>query len=262
MRMPITREVAIEACTSMKAFHSELVNLYQKNGMDLLANRGRRNVLMSAPMEHFLAEAIRNSFRPDITGVECDGRTGEADITVHTVDGQIEIECKLTSPHQSSGSVAFQTDHDTLVNKGTLDYVYIIADEDFSGFCVIYFKGLTIDEFRDLSPGARGKVQMYKWAGMKKATVLVGEAVSSNDVKVEKLTSISKKKIEEKTVELTAWRKQLESLPETSKYKKNKLTKQIHRGLDYVDYVVNNTAESVRITRQSKARYSFKYEKV
>ena len=262
MRMPITREVAIEACRSMKSFHSELTKLYENHGMNLLANRGRRNILMSAPMEHFLAQAIRNSFCPDISNVDCDGRTGEADITVTTNDGQIEIECKLTSPHQSSGSIAFQTDHDTLVNKGSLDYVYIIADEEFDGFCVIYFKDLTIAEFRDLSPGARGKVQMYKWAGMKKATVLVGEAISSNDVKVEKLTNISKKKIEDKVAELTTWRKELELLPETSNYKKNKLTKQIHRGLDYVDNVVNNTAEAVRITRQSKARYSFCYEQV
>ena len=260
--MPITREVALEACISMKNFHSELTQLYKNHGMNLLANRGRRNVLMSAPMEHFLAESIRNSFFPGVSSVECDGRTGEADITVHSDSGQIEIECKLTSPHQSSGSIAFQTDHDTLVNKGSLDYVYIIADEDFEAFCVIYFKDLTIDEFRDLSPGARGKVQMYKWAGMKKATVLVGEAISSNDVKVEKITKASKQKIEEKVADLTRWRKDLELLAEASNYKRDKLTKQIQRGLDYVDNVVNNTAESVRITRQSKARYSFKYEKV
>ncbi len=263
MRMPITREVALEACVSMKNFHSELTKLYDKHGMNLLANRGRRNVLMSAPMEHFLAQAIRNSFCPTVTGVECDGRTGEADITVHTSEhGQIEIECKLTSPHQSSGSIAFQTDHDTLMNKGSLDYVYIIADENFESFCVIYFQDLTIDDFRGLSPGARGKVQMYKWAGMKKGTVLVGEAISSNDVKIEKITNLSKKKIEEKTVELTSWRKELETMPLTSNYKRKKLTKQIHRGLDYVDNLVNNTAENVRITRQSKARYSFRYEKV
>ena len=69
-------------------------------------------------------------------------------------------------------------------------------------------------------------------------------------------------KIEEKTAELSIWRKQLESLPEASNYKKKKLTDQIHRGLQYIDSVVNKTADDVRITRQAKARYSFKYENV
>ena len=258
MHIPINREMALEACVSMKSFHSELVELYNKQGMNLASNRGRRNILMSAPMEHFLAEAIKSSF----TNVSCDGRTGEADITVHADSGPIEIECKLTSPHQSSGSIAFQTDHDTLVNKGSLDYVYIIADEEFEAFCTIYFQGLTIDEFRGLSPGARGKVQMYKWAGMKKATVLVGEAISSNDTKIKKITDASKIKIEEKVSQLTQWRKQLEDLPESSKYQEKKLTEQIHRGLDYIDSVVNKTADDVRITRQANPRYSFKYETV
>ena len=160
MQIPITRAVAINACSAMKVFHTDLVKLYDTHGMDLASNRGRRNILMSAPMEHFLAKAIRDTLV--FESVESDGRTGEADITVFTKNGNIEIECKLTSPHQSSGSICFQTDHDTLLNKGSLDYVYIISDADFKKFCVVYFKDLTTDEFRSLSPGARGKVQMYK----------------------------------------------------------------------------------------------------
>ena len=258
MHIPINREMALKACISMKSFHSELIDLYDKHGMNLASNRGRRNILMSAPMEHFLSEAIKDGF----PNVVCDGRTGEADITVHSDSGSIEIECKLTSPHQSSGSIAFQTDHDTLASKGSLDYVYIIADADFEEFCVIYFKDLTINEFRGLSPGARGKVQMYKWAGMKKATVLVGEAISSNDVKIRKLAAASKIKIEEKTEQLSSWRKELETLPESSKHRKKILVEQINRGLDYIDAVVNKTADDVRITRQTNARYSFRYESV
>ena len=68
-----------------------------------------------------------------------------------------------------------------------MDYVYIIANETFDGFVVIHFKDLTVDDFRDISPGARGKVQMFKYRGMKKARVLVGEAVSSTGVKKEKI---------------------------------------------------------------------------
>lgn len=260
MQIPVNREMAVEACKAMKAFHSELTELYTKNGMNLSANRGRRNVLMSAPMEHFLAKAIKDSGM--FTDVSSDGRTGEADITIYNDTASTEIECKLTSPHQSSGSIAFQTDHDTLVNKGNLDYVYIIANEDFTGFCVIYFSGLSIEDFRGLSPGARGKVQMYKHFGMEKATVLVGSAISSKDRKLKKLADELEEKVEIKTAELKKWRKELASLKEGSNYRKKILNEQIQRGLNYIDESVNITADNVRITKSTKARYSFKYETV
>ena len=261
MQIPVNREMALKACKTMKDFHSELTELYTKNGMNLSANRGRRNVLMSAPMEHFLAKAIKDT--GVFPNVSSDGRTGEADITIHNHGGNTtEIECKLTSPHQSSGSIAFQTDHDTLVNKGNLDYVYIIANEDFTGFCVIYFSGLSIEDFRGLSPGARGKVQMYKHFGMKKATVLVGSSISSKDKKLKKLADELKEKVEAKTVELQRWREELSLLGEGSNYRKKILNEQIQRGLNYIDESVNITADNVRITKSTKARYSFKYETV
>lgn len=257
--IPITRDMAIEACRSMKEFHAQLIDLYNKHDMDLAANRGRRNVLMSAPMEHFLAKSIKDS--GNFYSVRADGRTGEADITIYTESGRpLEIECKLTSPQQSSGSITFQTDHDTLKNKGSLDYVYIIANENFDSFCFLYFKGLTIDDFRSLSPGARGKVQMYKWSGMKKATVLVGEAISSNDTKIDKITNTLKEKVEQKAFQLGNWKEELKTV--ASESKKNSLSQKIINGLDYIDNAVNKVANDVRIITQSNARYSFKYESV
>lgn len=260
MQNKIDRATALKACRRMVSFYNELTELYTKHGMNITDNRGRRNILMSAPMEQFLAEEMMKTGLFD--DVRSDGRTGEADICVTVNDTNFEIECKLTSPHQSSGSIAFQTDHDTLVNKGSLDYIYIIANEDFDGFCVIYFSGLTIDDFRGLSPGARGKVQMYKWLGMKKAEVLVGQAISSADVKIEKIARESQEKIESKVSQLKEWRTELESLSEDSRYRRSKLEEQISRGLEYVDNVVNNAADDVRITKQTKARYSFSYEAV
>ena len=123
--IPLTREMAINACNRMIAFHNDLKAIYQAHGMDLFANRGRRNILMSGPMEKFLAEELQKLGK--FKDVKSDGRTGEPDISVHYENDKIEIECKLTSPHQSSNSIAFQTDHDTLVNKGSLDYIYMIA---------------------------------------------------------------------------------------------------------------------------------------
>ena len=261
MHIPLTREVAIEACRRMIGFHSDLKSIYEKHGMDLFSNRGRRNILMSAPMEKFLAEELMRTEM--FSSVLSDGRTGEPDIKILNENGCIEIECKLTSPHQSSNSIAFQTDHDTLINKESLDYIYMIANAEFDGFCVIYFKDLTIEEFRGLSPGARGKVQMYKHKGMKKATVLVGSAISHDQVKIEKLTEECRKKVETKTEQLSAWREELSRLSSGANYRRKELDQAILNGLKYVDSVVNNTAEKVRMIKsKDKSSYSFKFEKI
>ncbi len=261
MTIPLTREVTIDACRRMMKFHSDLKSIYSNHGMDLFSNRGRRNILMSAPMERFLAEELSKTGL--FKSVSSDGRTGEPDISIVGSEKIFEIECKLTSPTQSSNSIAFQTDHDTLASKGSLDYIYMIANPDFDAFCVIYFKDLTIEEFRNLSPGARGKVQMYKHKGMKKATVLVGEAIAHDDRKIKKLTDVCKEKVESKTVQLVQWRKELETLSENSNYRRNELNNCILNGLKYVDDVINNTAEQVRIIKQKDASsYSFKFETI
>ena len=261
--IPLTREMAINACNRMIAFHNDLKAIYQAHGMDLFANRGRRNILMSGPMEKFLAEELQKLGK--FKDVKSDGRTGEPDISVHYENDKIEIECKLTSPHQSSNSIAFQTDHDTLVNKGSLDYIYMIANPEFDGFCLIYFKDLTINEFRDLSPGARGKVQMYKHKGMKKATVLIGSAVSHDQVKIEKLSAKCQLQIEDKTKQLNNWRVELEQLTEQGRKPARiaELNKYILNGLKYIDTIVNNTAEKVRMIKsKNKSSYSFKFETI
>ena len=113
VQFELQRSQAIKACTRMRNFYLDLKQLYTSHGIDLEANRGRRNILMSGPMEKFLAEEMHSSGLYE--SVINDGRTGCADILVND---DIELECKLTSPSQSSGAIAFQTDHDTLLRKG------------------------------------------------------------------------------------------------------------------------------------------------
>ena len=272
MEVSFSRETAILACRNMQQFYSKLNGLYESSDMSLEANRGRRNVLMSGPMEKFLADAINsNEISKDnlYRSVVSDGKTGETDIVIHRHkahtqedDLTIEIECKLTSPHQSSGSITFQTDHDTLVNKGSLDYVYIIAGESFAEFCVLYFKGLTIDDFRSLSPGARGKVQMYKYLGMKKCNILVGSAVDSKQVKIEKLVALNQKKISDRNKQITAWATKLESLNKTQVYERSKVLGQIEKAKEFIKTLLNNQAQAVTIISEEKSRYSFKFETI
>ena len=183
MNCYITRDMAQEALKNMQSFHAELDSLYARYGFDLKENLGRRNILLSQAQEAFFAEALKKSF----PSAENNGRTGEPDIVIPELSR--ELECKLTS-RQKSGSIAFQSDYETLQKKGELDYLYVIASEDFDEFVVIHYAGLTVDDFRPLSNGARGKVQLRKHAAAKKATVVFG---SVDDLKDEQIESITKK---------------------------------------------------------------------
>jgi len=176
----LSREDSLNALRNMKAFHDECKNLYARHGFDLLDNLGRRNIILSQAQEKFFADEIAKNF----DGVVNDGRTGQPDIVITSIEK--ELECKLTSRHKG-GAITFQSDYETLVRKGSLDYLYVIADQSFEKFAVLHFQGLTIEDFRPLSNGSRGKVAMYKHKGMKKCSVLVGSVKNNNLLNIEKL---------------------------------------------------------------------------
>ncbi len=179
----VTRAMAEEALKNMQAFHSELDSLYKRHGFDLKENLGRRNILLSQAQEAFFAKALKSVY----PSANNDGRTGEPDIVIAELGK--ELECKLTS-RQKSGSISFQSDYETLQKKGSLDYLYVVASSDFDEFVVIHYSGLTVDDFRPLSNGARGKVQLKKHAAARKSTVIYGTV---DDLKIEQLESIEKK---------------------------------------------------------------------
>ncbi len=176
----LARKHALFALSKMKSFHNDLDDLFKIHGFSLSEDTGRRNILLSRAQEKYLAEALSLNF-PE---TKSDGKTGQPDIVVPELG--VELECKLTSRHKS-GAWSFQSDYETLASKGSLDYCYILADEPFDNFCVLFFKGLTVDDFRPLSSGARGKVQMYKHRGMQKCTVLVGAVQNRNEAFIEGL---------------------------------------------------------------------------
>lgn len=176
----LTREIALASLKRMIDFHGELADLYHSHEMDLLQDLGRRNILMSSLQEKCFAKELSKQF-PKATS---DGKSGQPDIVIPELGK--ELECKLTSRHRS-GSWGFQTDYATLKAKSALDYLYVLASEDFESFAVLHFEGLTVDQFRAESPGSRGKVAMYKHRGMPKCNVLVGEA---KDLSAERLENI------------------------------------------------------------------------
>ena len=215
----LTREMAVEAIRTMKGFHDSLRSLYQEHDMDILDDLGRRNILMSTAQEKYFASELSREF----PGTHNDGKPGQPDIIIPDID--TELECKLTSRHKS-GAISFQTDYETLRQKGSLDYLYMIADEDFESFAVLHFQGLTVDDFRPLSSGARGKVSMYKHKAMSKCNILLGSATNNNDINLKKLTT------------------KLESLDGSSRAKREKILK------------------SMKYWNTTPTRYSFQLESV
>jgi len=176
----VTREIALASLKRMTDFHKELADLYNSHEMDLLQDLGRRNILMSSSQEKYFAKELAKKF-PEASS---DGKSGRPDIIIPELNK--ELECKLTSRHRS-GSWGFHTDYATLRAKTSLDYLYVLASGDFESFAVLHFEDLTVDEFRPVSPGSRGKVAMYKHRGMSKCNVLVGEA---KDISAEQLGKI------------------------------------------------------------------------
>ena len=176
----IDSAMAKNALQKMRGFHEGIVSIYKNYDMDLLDNLGRRNIVMSQTQEKFFAQELAKKF----SDVQEDGRTGQPDIVIGELGK--ELECKLTSRHKS-GAISFQSDYETLVKKGSLDYLYVIADHDFEQFGVFLFEGLTVDDFRPLSTGARGKVAMYKHRAMKKCKPLLGSFEDLNKRNLEKL---------------------------------------------------------------------------
>ena len=176
----LTSSTAICALQEMKRFHDNLVDLYQQHDMDVLEDLGRRNILLSKAQEKFFAKALAAHY-PD---THADGKTGQPDILIPHLGK--ELECKLTSRHKS-GAWSFQSDFETLQAKGSLDYLYVLADPLFESFAVLHFEGLTVDDFRPVAPGSRGKVSMYKHKAMSKCNILVGNVINNNEINLEKL---------------------------------------------------------------------------
>jgi len=172
----ITTEMAHEAIRNMRAFHDDLHRTMSSHGIDLLSNLGRRNILLSQAQEKFFAEAIGKQY-----DVKESGRTGEPDIYVRSLGR--ELECKLASP-QNNGSIGFQTDYETLLRKGKLDYLYVVADDVFESFAVFHYTDLTADDFGPMANGSRGKVQLLKHRAKDRLRPLIGGMREINQIRL------------------------------------------------------------------------------
>lgn len=169
----IVRDILLE----MQSFESDLCSTFQKYGLDLRDNLGRRNALVSSSQERATANALRKVYLDVIE----DGSPGKPDIFIKDID--TELECKLTSGSKTkstSRSYSLQTDWETICKKQSLDYIFILVNDAFDSFCVLFFEGLTPDDYYPPAKGSRGKSRMKKKNAMKKCKALHGSFTTLN----------------------------------------------------------------------------------
>jgi len=199
----LTPQLTQEVIGRLKTFENELCEVFSRYGYDLRDNLGRRNQLVSQAQEKEFARSLRKVYKEVVE----DGAPGKPDIFI--VDIQKELECKLTSGSGKSKTFSLQTDWETLKNKESLDYLYMLTTPDFEGFCVLFFKGLTTDDFFPPASGSRGKSRMNKAKAMKKCQALHGSFVNKTKIMLQKW-AIRKGVIEiEKNQKIAELRKEL-----------------------------------------------------
>ena len=219
--MYLTKEDVVEILKRIQSFENDLNSVFSKRGYDLRNNLGRRNALISLAQERETANVLRQKFKNVIE----DGAPGKPDIYI--ADIKKELECKLTSGSKSKSSVSYslQTDWETLCNKKTLDYMYILANADFKKFCVLFFEGLTPDDFFPPASGSRGKSRMNKTKAMKKVIVLHGGVINNNNVYLEKIKLETNQEFKDHMLKMRNYNAEELKLKSTQNYRREEIKK-------------------------------------
>jgi len=170
----------VEALASMQDAYNDLRDFFSSRGIDNFEDDVcRRNLMMSVFHESYFTQAFTKQFG----SARNDGQTGEADIIIETLGR--EVECKLTTV-TPTGGFNLQTDYKTLQRKGELDYLYVLTNRDFSAYAVLYFEGLTTDDFHPPARSSRGKARMKKHEAFSKCHVLFGNVENRTAVNLAK----------------------------------------------------------------------------
>lgn len=164
----LSRKAAIIAIQNIISFADDMQKTYEKHGISLGSDVGRQNIVLSPAQEHFFANAIRGA----VGECRSDGRTGEPDIVITSLDNR-ELECKVVCKGKK-GSWHLQADRTSLATGKKLDFLYLMFDRDYSNVGVFLFEDLGYDDFKQASPGSRGKSRMNKKSAFKKCVPLIG----------------------------------------------------------------------------------------
>jgi hypothetical protein len=164
----LTSVDAKNAIQGLKSFHGDLVGLFEKHGMSLESNSGRRNVILSQAQEEFFARELAKRYKD----VVADGKTGMPDIFIGEIG--TELECKLTSPLKDGG-LNLQADEYSVSDESPKDFLYVVT-KDMKEFAVLHFVGLQKSDFIvSNSSRSKGKMRLSKSRAFGKCNVLLGD---------------------------------------------------------------------------------------
>ena len=194
----MSRQMIRSVLRRMLSCHDNFKIYRRSSGLGESVDSGRRNSILSEAPEKYLAEALQERFPLAFA----DGRTGEHDVIIPELNNHY-IECKLTSKSD------LQVDVDTLRSKQPLDHIFFIVNDDFDSFVVLYFKGLTVDDFHEPSENSKGKSSMIKHRAMERCDVLYGNVIEENKRHIAniKLETIATEQRYERAVQRTMNRK-------------------------------------------------------
>jgi len=254
MKPYITSDEAVEILSRMMYFENDLRAVYGKWNYDFRENLGRRNALVSMSQEIETARVLQKKFKRVVS----DGAPGKPDI--HIEDLNSELECKLTSGSRSGKRMNFdfRTDWETINAKEKIDYIYILANEDFDSFAFLFFDGLTPDDFFAPASGSRGKSRMNKRKGMKKCTALFGSFTNNCDVHLKNTTQ----EIESVKVARENRIREITSRSAKTAIQRNKIESLMLREQERFDKKLKNLNLKVESLKESPDNYSFNLVKL
>ena len=249
--LPFTPGMISAVLSSMKAFENDLNATFNRYGYNLRDNTGRRNALVSQAQEREVANVLRTVFNEVIE----DGSPGQPDVVVKDINK--ELECKLTSGTGETPTYALQTDWDTLQRKGSLDYMWIICNKDFDKFCILYFEGLTTDDFIPPASGSRGKSRMNKKLGMQKVTCLHGSIGTQNEIIIQEYINRMGAIYEERTARLQELQDRYNNFTDRAKIGKKQTLELITSEQARFDKKITNIASKIALWERKDPRYTF-----
>ena len=254
MKPYITSDDAVEILSRMMHFENDLRTVYSKWKYDFRENLGRRNALVSMSQETETARVLQKKFKRVVS----DGAPGKPDI--HIEDLNTELECKLTSGSRSGNRINFdlRTDWETINAKEKIDYVYILANEDFDSFAFLFFDGLTPDDFFAPASGSRGKSRMNKTKAMHKCTPLFGSYTNNSDEQIKKVN----REIESVKVARENRIREICSRPVKTEIQRNRNEGILLREQEKFDKKLENLTGKVESLKESPNNYSFNLVKI
>ena len=232
----------------MQEFEKDLDSLFNDYDLSLRENTGRRNVLLSQAQEVFFSKEIES----EGYNVSCSGKTGEPDISIHSLGR--ELECKLTSSKKRSWPL--QCDYSTLQKKGYTDFLYVLADETFDKFAVLFFDSLTIEDFHPPASGSRQKSRMKKSSAMKKCIVLHGSVNNKSIRHIQKYTEDLKQEIDSNLKRISDLNRRLNI--SNTEYKKKSVSKMIKNESTRHKNKTEKLHEKIQHWKESTQQYEIK----